>query len=33
MKRSYPYLKDTEFMYLADAQKLQNQFVKLTLLD
>ena len=33
MKREYPYLKDTAYMYLADTQKLQNQFVKLTLLD
>ena len=33
MKKIYPYLKDTDFMYLADTQNLQNQFIKLTLLD
>ena len=33
MRKNYPYLKDSEYMYLADTQKIQNQFVKLTLLD
>ena len=33
MRKNYPYLKDAEYMYLADTQKLQNQFIKLTLLD
>ena len=33
MKKNYPYLKDAEYMYLADTQKLQNQFIKLILLD
>lgn len=33
MRKNYPYLKDADFLYLADTQRLQNQFVKLTLLD
>ena len=33
MKKSYPYLQDEKFLYLADTEKLQNQYVKLTLLD
>lgn len=33
MKKSYPYLNDSDFLYLIDTQHLQNQFVKLTLLD
>ena len=33
MKRTYPYLKDSDFIYTADLQRLQNQFIKITLLD
>lgn len=33
MKRNYPYLLDETFRNLVDRQKLQNQFLKLTLLD
>ena len=33
MRKSYPYLNDTDFIYTADLQKLQNQFIKITLLD
>lgn len=32
MMKHYPYLQDSEFMYLADTQKLQSQYLKLTLL-
>lgn len=33
MKRNYPYLKDKDFLVLADTQRIQNQYIKLTLLD
>jgi len=33
MRKNYPYLKDEDFLYLIDTQKLQKQFIKLTLLD
>lgn len=33
MRKSYPYLNDSDFLYTADLQRLQNQFVKITLLD
>lgn len=33
MKVNYPYLNDAEFLALADRQKLQTQYIKLTLLD
>ena len=33
MKKNYPYLKDANFLKIADEQKLQNQFIKLIVLD
>jgi hypothetical protein len=33
MRKNYPYLNDANFLITADTQKLQNQFIKLTLLN
>ena len=33
MKKNYPYLKDSNFLIKADTQRLQNQLIKITLLD
>ena len=33
MRKNYPYLNDSDFMYTADLQRLQNQLIKITLLD
>ena len=33
MKINYPYLQDEKFLNLADKQRLQTQYIKLTLLD
>lgn len=33
MRKSYPYLNNSDFIKLVDTEKLQNQFVKITLLD
>lgn len=33
MRKSYPYLNDSSFIYDVDLQRLQNQFIKITLLD
>ena len=33
MKKNYPYLKDKDFLYKVDTERLQNQLVKITLLN
>ena len=33
MRKIYPYLNDSDFLYQVDTERLQNQLIKITLLD